>query len=40
VLLEPFRKMLGYWHSFHLPFALFMYIAAIIHIISALTFGI
>lgn len=38
--LEPFRRMLGYWHAFHLPFAIFMYIAAVIHIISALMFGI
>lgn len=39
VLLEPFRKMLGYWHSFHLPFAFFMYVAAVIHIGAALMFG-
>jgi cytochrome b561 len=38
--LEPFRRMLGYWHSFHLPFAFFMYVAAVIHIAAALMFGI
>lgn len=38
--LEPFRRMLGYWHTFHLPFAFFMYIAAFIHIGAALMFGI
>ncbi len=40
VLLETFRRMLGYWHSFHLPFAVFMYLAAVIHIAAALMFGI
>lgn len=40
VFLEPFKKMLGYWHSFHLPFAFFMYLAALIHICAALMFGI
>jgi len=34
------QNFLGYWHSFHLPFAIFMYIAAIIHIISSLLFAI
>lgn len=33
-----FQKLLGYWHSFHLPFAFIMYIAAIIHIVVALLF--
>ena len=36
--LEEFRKMMGYWHSFHMPFAVFMYIVAVIHIASALLF--
>jgi hypothetical protein len=40
ILLDPFNKLLGYWHSFHLPFAFFMYIVAIIHIIAALMFGV
>ena len=40
IFIEPFRKMLGYWHTFHLPFAIFMYIAAVIHIVSALMFGV
>lgn len=39
-LLEPFNQLLGYWHSFHLPFAFFMYIVAVIHIITALLFGV
>ncbi len=37
---KPFNKLLGYWHSFHLPFAFFMYIVAIIHIFAALVFGV
>ena len=40
VFFETFQRYLGYWHSFHLPFAFFMYIVAIIHIISALLFGV
>ncbi len=40
LLLEPFNQLLGYWHSFHLPFAFFMYIVAVIHIITALLFGV
>jgi hypothetical protein len=40
VFYDTFNKYLGYWHSFHLPFAIFMYIVAVIHIISALLFGV
>lgn len=40
LLLEPFKQLLGYWHAFHLPFAFFMYIIAIVHIIVALLFGV
>ena len=36
--LAYFNRMLGYWHSFHVPFASFMYLVAVIHIISALLF--
>jgi len=36
--LENFESMMGYWHTFHFPFAIFMYIAAVIHIISSLIF--
>ncbi len=38
--LEPFKMLMGYWHTFHLPFAIFMYVVAVIHIISALFFGV
>jgi len=34
------NKLLGYWHSFHLPFAIFMYLVAVIHIVAALLFGV
>lgn len=36
--LHSFEKLMGYWHAFHFPFAVFMYIAAIIHIFSSLIF--
>lgn len=38
--LESFQKLMGYWHTFHFPFAVFMYLAAIIHVAAALVFGI
>jgi hypothetical protein len=40
LLLAPFNQLLGYWHAFHLPFAFFMYIVAVIHIITALLLGV
>lgn len=36
--LEQFRLLMGYWHSFHMPFAVFMYVVAAIHITTALLF--
>ncbi len=35
---EEFRRIMGYWHSFHSPFAIFMYVVAVIHIATALLF--
>jgi hypothetical protein len=35
-----FQKMMGYWHTFHLPFAFFMYVAAFFHVIAALLLGV
>ena len=35
---EQMSKMFGYWKSFHTPFAIFMFIVAIIHVISSLIF--
>lgn len=40
LFLEPFRHLMGYWHTFHLPFAFFMYGAVFIHIIASLLFGV
>ncbi|MGZ3742584.1 MAG: hypothetical protein ACXVBQ_01895 [Pseudobdellovibrionaceae bacterium] len=39
-LLAPFQRLMGYWHAFHFPFAIFMYIAAVIHVTAALLFGV
>ena len=39
-ILAPFNLLLGYWHSFHLPFAFFMYIVAVVHIVAALLFAV
>ncbi len=36
--LDTYKRFMGYWHAFHLPFAIFMYIVAVIHIITALLF--
>jgi hypothetical protein len=36
--LESFRTVMGYWHAFHMPFAVFMYVVAVIHIATALLF--
>lgn len=36
--LSQFERLLGYWHSFHVPFAIIMYITAIIHIVVASIF--
>ena len=33
-----FKKLLGYWHAFHFPFSICMYLFAVIHITVALVF--
>ncbi len=33
-----YRRFMGYWHTFHMPFAIFMYVVSVIHIASALIF--
>lgn len=40
MFIESFQRLMGYWHTFHFPFAIFMYVAAVIHVISALIFGV
>jgi hypothetical protein len=34
--LDQFRRIMGYWHAFHMPFAVFMYVVAAIHVAAAL----
>ena len=34
--LSQFQQVMGYWHSFHMPFAFLMYGFAIVHILTAL----
>ena len=36
---ESYNKIMGYWHTVHLPFTKLMYVVVIIHIISSLMFG-
>ena len=38
--LLPFQKLMGYWHAFHFPFAVFMYVVAVIHVLAALVLGV
>lgn len=40
LFLDAFQRLMGYWHTFHFPFAVFMYVAAIIHVASALILGV
>ena len=40
VTLEQFKKLMGYWHAFHFPFAIFMYVVAVIHVAAALVLGV
>lgn len=35
---DQYKMLMGYWHTFHVPFAVFMYVVTIIHIVVALTF--
>jgi hypothetical protein len=39
VLLKPFQRLFGYWHVFHLPLAIVMFVIMAIHIAIALLFG-
>lgn len=36
----PFQTLMGHWHTFHFPFAVFMYVAAAFHVAAAMIFGI
>jgi hypothetical protein len=37
--LEGFQRLMGYWHAFHFPFAIFMYGAAAIHVTASMIFA-
>lgn len=38
VYADTYCRLLSYWHTFHLPFTFFMWITAVVHIISSLIF--
>ncbi len=38
IFMHYYHLLFGYWRTFHSPFAVFMYVVAIIHIISSLIF--
>ena len=37
---DSFNYLMGYWHTFHMPFGFFMYFTAIFHVVAALMFGV
>ena len=39
VLLDTTRRLFGYWHVAHFPFAVIMFVIMIVHIVVAFTFG-
>jgi len=38
-LLQPFRRLFSYWHVFHLPLAIVMFLILAVHITVAILFG-
>jgi hypothetical protein len=38
ISMHYYQLLFGYWRSFHTPFAIWMYVVAVIHIISSLIF--
>ena len=38
IFMHYYKILFGYWRTFHTPFAVFMYVVAVIHIISSLIF--
>jgi hypothetical protein len=38
-LLQPFRRLFRYWHVFHLPLAIVMFLILAVHVTVALLFG-
>lgn len=39
VLLQPFQRLFHYWHVFHLPFAITMFVILGVHVAVAVAFG-
>ncbi|MCF6269182.1 MAG: hypothetical protein L3J41_05710 [Melioribacteraceae bacterium] len=39
LLLKTTQKLFGYWHVFHLPFAIVMLVIMVVHVVVALMFG-
>jgi len=39
LLLKTTQKLFGYWHVFHLPFAITMLVILVVHVVVALMFG-
>ncbi|MBI4403818.1 MAG: hypothetical protein HY537_06645 [Deltaproteobacteria bacterium] len=37
--IDYFQQLMGYWHAFHIPFAVFMYLVGVIHIVVAVLFS-
>jgi hypothetical protein len=38
-LLAPFHRLFRYWHVFHLPFAIVMFVVLAVHVAVAVAFG-
>ncbi|MEN8374337.1 MAG: hypothetical protein ABFS34_02695 [Gemmatimonadota bacterium] len=38
-LMEPFQRLFGYWHAFHLPLAILMFAILAVHVTVAVMFG-
>jgi hypothetical protein len=39
MFLQPFQRLFGYWHVFHLPFAIIMFLILAVHVGVAIAFG-
>ena len=38
-IIRPFQRLFGYWHVFHLPLAIIMFLILFVHVGVAITFG-
>jgi hypothetical protein len=39
LLVQPFQRLFRYWHVFHLPFAIIMFLILAVHVAVAIAFG-